>query len=182
MSRPFFPTLAAVAIVSLSTAAQGADTEIAAPEPPLLPVAEPFDWDGFYAGVRFGAQREPGVSDANWFLGVHAGVNTTFDFFLVGAELTLDGVFDTAGTHAYGGILARAGVLLSGEALAYGVAGFGSDFGAPSGPGSHVLAGAGLEFALTDDMSLRGQYVYGWDGGAAQTDIHRFSLGASFHF
>ena len=37
---------------------------------------------------------------------------------------------------------------------------------------------------MTDDVSLRGQYLYGWDQSDDLTsgDIHKVTLGANFHF
>jgi outer membrane immunogenic protein len=185
-------TLNKVALVALlSTTATGgalAADAIGLP-PPALPAAPVvdyggFDWNGFYAGVNAGLQHEIAPGENSWTLGGQIGVNTTFDFVLVGAEVGIDGVFDTPDTYAYGSVLGRAGVLVSNELLAYGAVGYGSDFGAANGSGNHVLAGGGLEFAATDDVSIRGQYLYGWEqsGAATASDVHKFQIGANFHF
>lgn len=180
-----------VALVALlSTTATGgalAADAIGLP-PPALPAAPVvdyggFDWNGFYAGVNAGMHNEIGANNS-WTLGGQLGVNTTFDFVLLGAEVGIDGVFDTPDTYAYGSVLGRAGVLVSNELLAYGVVGYGTDFGAANGSGEHILAGGGLEFAATDDVTIRGQYAYGWEqtGAATAGNIHKFSIGANFHF
>lgn len=182
-------TLKKVALVALlSTTATGgalAADAIGLPPPalPAAPVVDSggFDWNGFYAGVNAGMQNEIGDNNS-WTLGGQVGVNAAFDFVLVGAEVAIDGVFDTPDTYAYGSVLGRAGLLVSNELLAYGVAGYGSDFGATNGPGNHILAGGGLEFAATDNVSIRGQYTYGWEQSGAGNDIHKFQLGANFHF
>lgn len=158
--------------------------------PPVAPIMPPvydqggFDWNGFYAGVSGGAQNEIVDGTTSWTLGAQLGVNAAFDFFLVGAEVAIDGVFDTPDTYAYGSVLGRAGIIITDELLAYGAAGYGTDFGAANGSGQHILAGGGLEFAATDDVTIRGQYLYGWDqsGNPAKGDVHKFSIGANFHF
>lgn len=153
--------------------------------PPAMPVYDQggFDWDGFYAGVRIGAQNEVGPDDTSWTLGGQLGVNTTFDFFLLGAEVAIDAVFDTPDTYAYGEILARGGVIITDDLLAYAAVGYGTDFDAANGPGNHILAGGGLEFAVSDEMSIRGQYLYGWEQSSPiQNDVHKFTIGANFHF
>ncbi|WP_196258256.1 outer membrane protein [Pelagibacterium limicola] len=185
-------TLKKVALVALftSTATGGAlAADAIGLPPPAMPAAPVvdyggFDWNGFYAGVSAGMQNETVSGDNSWTLGGQLGVNATFDFVLVGAEVGIEGVFDTPDTYAYGTVLGRAGVLVSNELLAYGVVGYGSDFGAANGSGNHILAGGGLEFAATDNVSIRGQYTYGWEqsGAAGTSDIHKFSIGANFHF
>lgn len=182
-------TLKKVAIVALlSTTATGsalAADAITTPPPPIpqVPVVDysGFDWNGFYAGLGVGAQNEI-TGNTSWALGGQLGVNAAFDFFVVGAEAGLEGVFDTPDTYAYGSILGRAGVLVTNDLLAYGAVGYGSDFGAATGSGQHVLAGGGLEFAATDDVSIRGQYLYGWEQSGGGNDVHKFSVGANFHF
>lgn len=173
--------LAAAATLAIGASAQAADAIRPVPVMPVAPVASAFDWNGFYIGARVGAQNEYNVPDTSWLLGAQMGVNATFDFVLVGAEVAIDGIFDTAGTHAYGEILARGGVLVSNEVLLYGAVGYGSDFGAAAGAGNHILAGGGLEFAVTSDVSLRAQYLHGWAQGGGN-DIHKFTIGANFHF
>lgn len=188
-------TLKKVAIAALlSTTAFGgafAADAIGVPAPAIPPApvfdeASGFDWNGFYAGASVGAQNDIEEDVTNWTLGAQAGVNATFDFFLVGAEVAIDGVFGEDETYAYGSALARGGVLVTEDLLAYGAIGYGSDFDADAdvGQGDHVLAGGGLEFAATDNVSVRGQYLYGWstDDVATDSDIHKFQIGANFHF
>lgn len=154
------------------------------PAPPVVDIGGGFDWDGFYAGANVGAQNHIDNDVTNWTLGAQAGFNAQFDFFLVGAEVAIDGVFADDETYAYGSALARGGVLVTDELLAYGAIGYGTDFDATSvdAVGDHVLAGGGLEYAATDNVSVRGQYLYGWGQEAADTDIHKFQIGANFHF
>lgn len=186
-------TLKTVALAAaLSTTAFGgafAADAIGIPAPvippaPVVDMGSGFDWTGFYAGASLGAQHETAPGETSWTLGAQAGVNSQFDFFLVGAEVAIEGVFDDPDTYAYGSALARGGVLLTDELLAYGAIGYGSDFDAANGPGDHVLAGGGLEFAATENVSIRGQYLYGWEqsGAVGASDVHKFQIGANYHF
>lgn len=184
-----FNKVALVALLSTTATGGALAADAIGLPPPAVPAAPVvdyggFDWNGFYAGVNAGAQNEtvPGVT--SWTLGAQAGVNATFDFVLVGAEVGIEGVFDTPDTYAYGTVLGRAGFLVSNELLAYGLVGYGTDFGAATGSGNHLLAGGGLEFAATDNVTIRGQYAYGWEqsGAATASDVHKFQIGANFHF
>lgn len=177
----------AVAALLTTTATGGAlaADAIGLPPPvlPPVPVVDQggFDWSGFYAGLNVGAQNEV-TAETSWAVGGQLGFNAAFDFFVLGAELGVDAIFADPDTYAYGSILARGGVLVTNELLAYGAVGYGSDFGAATGSGDHILAGGGLEFAATDNVSVRGQYLYGWEQTGAGNDVHKFSIGANFHF
>jgi outer membrane immunogenic protein len=149
-------------------------------EQAAMPVAADtgFDWGGFYAGVYGVGQLSP-VQGTQYGAGVNLGVNAQFDFFLVGAEVALHGL--TGGTidTTYGQVLGRAGVLITEDVLLYAAAGYGIDLGWPAE--DDVLAGGGLELALTDDITVRAQYLHGFSiNGANPKD--QFSIGANFHF
>lgn len=181
-----FKTVAIAALLSTTVAggALAADAiGIPAPAAPIIPVYDAgsgFDWNGFYAGLSVGGINNIDDDETDWTLGGQVGANAAFDFFVVGAELGLDAVFDDE-TYAYGTALARGGVIVTDSLLAYGAVGYGTDFGDSNGIGEHVLAGGGLEFAATDDVAVRGQYLYGW-GQDGATDTHKFTLGANFYF
>ena len=146
-----------------------------------LPVAQSsgFDWSGFYAGV-FGSVQDGPVAGTQYGLGIHAGVNTQFDFYLVGAEVAVqglgtDGIDDTT----YGQILGRAGLVVSDNVAVYAAGGYGIDLGPPSE--EDILAGGGVELSLTDSVSVRAQYLHSFPtvGGNPK---NQFTLGASYHF
>lgn len=175
--------LAAAATLAVASVANAADPILPAPVIPVAPAPAGFDWNGFYAGVSAGAINAVDVDDStDWTLGGQAGFNAQFDLFVIGAEVAVDAVFGDD-LYAYGAALVRGGVAFD-ALLAYGAIGYGSDFGSDSvdAVGDHVLAGGGLEFAATQDLSFRGQYLYGWGQDAADEDIHKFSIGANFHF
>jgi outer membrane immunogenic protein len=135
------------------------------------------DWSGFYAGVYGVAQR----SDDNGTqagLGVSAGVNAQIDFVLVGAEVSLQGLTGNTVDTAYGEVVGRGGIVLNDDVLLYAAAGYGWDL---AGGESDVLAGAGVEFALTDDVSLNAQYLRGFDQ-TGENPKDQLTLGARFHF
>jgi outer membrane immunogenic protein len=145
---------------------------------PLAPAAGTYDWSGFYAGVFGSYQRGSGSGD-RFGLGVDAGVNTTFNFVLAGAEVAAEGLGGSAGGTASVQGLGRAGVLVTDNALLYGAAGYGLDVASPAD--GDVLFGGGLEYALSNEMSLRAQYLRGFPvTGADGKD--KFTLGAQFHF
>ncbi|WP_245958389.1 outer membrane protein [Pelagibacterium sediminicola] len=177
--------LAGAAVVAVSGAALAADPIMPTPVVPVAPIPAAFDWNGFYAGVRVGAENQVApISDTDWLIGVEIGVNAAYDMFVMGAELAVDAVFEQPDAFAYGEITARGGVLVAPEVLVYGTVGYGTDFGStvPQASGAHVLAGLGAEFAVTDSVSLDARYVYGWSQTAGKTDIHKFTVGANFHF
>jgi outer membrane immunogenic protein len=145
-----------------------------------LPVADDagFDWNGFYAGVYGAVQHSPAGGD-QYGLGIDAGINTTFDFVLAGAEVAVQGLGGGAGGTSYAQAVGRAGLLINDNTLLYGAAGFGLDTGAPDE--GDLLAGGGLEYALGNDVSLRAQYLHGFPiVGTNPKD--QVTLGAQFHF
>lgn len=148
--------------------------------PIAVPVAEgdsSFDWDGFYVGV-YGVGQLSAVNDAQAGLGVALGVNARFDYVLVGGEVAVQGLTGPAGTSAYVEGLARIGVAATDDVVLFATAGLGADFGASE---LDALVGGGIEFAVSDDLSLRGQYLHGYDlaGGNPKDQV---TVGANFHF
>lgn len=138
-----------------------------------------FDWDGFYAGV-YGVAQGNSATDSQIGLGLDAGVNAQLDFFLVGGEVALEGLTNDELDTAYGKVLGKAGVTLTDDVLLYASAGLGADLGGGT-VSSNLLLGGGVELALTDDLSVRAQYLHGFTiTGDNETD--QVTLGANFHF
>jgi len=180
-----FKTLAAATLITATGlgagAAQAADliTMPISSSPVEVPVADPaHDWSGFYAGVYGVAQNS-----ANWGtqygLGINAGVNAQFDFFLVGAEVALQGLTSDTLDTTYGQVLGKAGVVINDSVMLYAAAGYGIDLGVPDE--DDFLLGGGVELAVADDFSVRAQYLHGFPitGGNAKD---QFTVGAHFHF
>jgi outer membrane immunogenic protein len=168
IATPMVPAMATDAI-TLPTSAPTAE----------IPLADAsFDWNGFYAGVFGVAQFSPD-RDGQWGAGVTLGVNATFDFFLVGGEVAVQGLTGADDQTAYGEILAKGGVLVTDDIAVYAATGLGSDFG--QAVEQDVLLGGGVEMAVADSISLRAQYLHGFPitGDNAKDQV---TLGANFHF
>lgn len=174
----------AVALVaggwSLGAAAADAIALPVASGQSALPVYEDdsFDWNGFYAGVYGVGQWSP-AGGPQFGLGVNLGANAQLDFFLVGGEVALHGLTGGAIDTAYGQVLGRAGVVITDDVLLYAAAGYGVDLGLPAEQG--FLLGGGVEFAVSDNVSVRAQYLHGFPvtGGNPKDQV---TLGASYHF
>ena len=144
----------------------------------ILDAGPSFDWSGFYAGIYGGAQTSS-VAGTQYGLGINLGVNAAFDFYLLGGEVAIEGLTGGAGSTSYAEVLGRAGVIVTDDVMVYGTGGYGIDLGNPNE--DDVLAGGGIELALTDNVSLRGQYLHGFPitGGNPKD---QFTIGASYHF
>lgn len=180
-----FKTLAVAALVGTAgfgiTAAHAADliTMPVSSTPVEIPVAESgYDWTGFYTGVYGVVQNSPAWG-TQYGLGINAGVNAQFDFFLVGAEVALHGLTGGAIDTTYGQVLGKAGVVITDEVMIYAAAGYGIDLGWPAE--EDVLLGGGVEMAVADNISVRAQYLHGFPltGGNPKD---QFTVGAHFHF
>jgi outer membrane immunogenic protein len=145
---------------------------------PIAPPSAKSNWDGFYAGVFGAYQRSPSGGD-QYGLGVDIGVNTTFNFVLAGAEVSVTGLGAGSGVNGYVDVLGRGGLLLTDKAVLYAAAGYGIETNG-AGQGDALLGG-GLEYAITDAVSLRAQYLHGFpvSGSNAKDQV---TLGAQFHF
>ena len=178
-----FKTIAWVALATVLpiAAAQAADIITVPTSTPVdIPVAQEagFDWSGFYAGVYGGAQGGS-ASGTQYGLGIQAGVNAQFEFYLLGAEVAVHGLNGDVGNTSYGQILGRAGLVVTDDVLVYAAGGYGIDLGAPKE--SDVLIGGGVEVAVTDSVTVEAQYLHGFpvEGDNAKDQI---TIGANFHF
>lgn len=140
--------------------------------------APAYDWNGFYSGI-YGVYQHSPVGGDQYGLGIDAGVNTTFNYFLAGAEVAINGLNGGVGATTYGQVVGKAGVLVTDNTLLYGAAGYGIDLGLPDE--SDALVGGGLEYAITDNVSLRAQYLHGFPV-TGDNSKEQVSLGAQFHF
>jgi outer membrane immunogenic protein len=140
-----------------------------------------FDWSGFYAGV-YGAAQFSQDGRARYGAGLDLGLNAQYDFYLLGAEVAAHGLTDgngDAATTAYGQVLARGGVLVTDDVAVYAAAGYGLDLGPADN--SQWLLGGGLEMAVTDNVSLRAQYLHGFTNAGDET-TNQVTIGANYHF
>ena len=179
-----FKTLAAAVLTAAGLgagAAYAADliTMPVSSSPVEVPMVDPAqDWSGFYAGV-YGVAQNSAAWGTQYGVGINAGVNAQFDFFLIGAEVALHGLTGDTIDTTYGQVLGKAGVAITDSLMVYAAAGYGIDLGAPVE--DDLLLGGGVELAVTDDISVRGQYLHGFPitGGNPKDQV---SLGAHFHF
>lgn len=137
-----------------------------------------FDWSGFYTGV-YGTVQTSNADGVQYGAGINAGVNAQFDFYLLGAEVAVEGLTDGAGETSYGQILGRAGLVATDNAMVYAAGGYGIDLGAPSE--EDILVGGGLEFSVTDSVSVRAQYLHAFPT-QGDNPKDRVTFGANFHF
>jgi outer membrane immunogenic protein len=169
-----------VAVLPLGSAMAADAITVPTSTPVEMPIYEEpaFDWSGFYAGVYGAGQASP-IGGDQFGLGVSAGVNAKFDFYLVGAEVAVHGIAGGVGETSYGQILGRAGLVVTDDVVIYGAGGYGIDLGAPSE--DDVLVGGGVELAVTDAVSVEAQYLHGFpvSGG---NDKNQFTVGANYHF
>lgn len=177
----FLKGLAIAALVAAAPAAARAADPLAVTlsTDHSLPVTDTeFDWNGFYVGV-FGVSQFSPSGGAQLGLGLDMGVNARFEFVLVGAEIAIQGLTGGAGDSIYIQGLGRAGVAATDDVILYAAGGLGADLG-PAG-GTDALLGGGVELAVTDSLSLRGQYLHGFAlTGANPKD--QVTVGANFHF
>lgn len=182
-SEPMFHrclALGAVSVALLSTSAFAADLIIPTTPQPIIESAG-FSWDGFYAGVHAGGEFFPLATTG--VVGVHAGVNfIVADPILLGVEATAEYVWSNIVDYSEYFINARLGAVVTDSAMVYALAGTG--FAANGGATSNIYQlGGGVEFAVTDAVSVRAQIV----GIAAYSspdffDAAKVTVGISYHF
>lgn len=175
------------------------------------------DWTGFYAGVNAGygwaSAESLGVTaddGRGLFGGAQIGYNHDFGGFVLGLEAdlqlsdihyeeTVSGVTGRTAIDNFGTVRARAGIAVD-RFLPYVTGGFAWGNAAISlSSGGTTLSlddtykgwtvGAGAEYAVLDNVSIKGEYLY-TDFGAADfgsgVDInlksHAVRAGVNFHF
>ena len=177
-------TVLAVTAAILSTATVSAADLIIPTTPEPIYEAGGFSWDGLYVGARAGGQWFPAAS-----YGVIGGVvgfnHMATDSILLGAEVTADYTFNaniTRGMEYFANI--RAGVLVTDSALVYALGGFGLYTNNIGSVGLFQLGG-GVEFAVTDAVTIRGELVGTGSIGAGNTrffEAAKATAGVAYHF
>jgi outer membrane immunogenic protein len=185
--------LAGASLAVLSTvAAQAADLIIPTTPQPIYEAAG-FDWEGLYAGVRVGGQFANATTDyANYplsstsgVLGAAVGVNfIPVDPFLIGAEVTGDYIWNNAFSTGEFFANLRAGAVVTDQVLVYAIGGLGTNNRTGFNQGVYQL-GAGVELAVTDSVTVRGELVGQGDfDGAADPFFEgaKATVGVFYHF
>lgn len=174
----------AAALTLLSGSAFAADLVLPEDEAPI--VASGFDWEGPYVGASLSGEFSLDDSEDYFGGGVFAGINfLAAESFLIGIEGTADIVSDGDYTYAELFVLGRAGVLVTPDVLLYGIGGVGYewDIDDTSSNSTAYQLGAGIEVAVTDSVSVRGQLTgYGYFDGSELFDYARATVGVAFHF
>lgn len=160
--------LAGLAAAALTSAAKGADLAVGGLDPiydsPL------FNFEGFYIGVTGGAAGFP-VTGLVGTVGAVAGANfAVVDGVLAGVEFQGDTLWNGAGFQGFDALfLGKLGGYLSDDMMVYGAAGGGW----ADDTGSYAF-GAGVEMAVVDQVSVRGELLGtgawgGWPNGGKAT-------------
>lgn len=174
--------LGAVSVALLSTtSAFAADLIIPTTPQPIMESAG-FSWDGLYAGVQAGGQFYPGTTYG--LVGAHVGVNfIVADPILVGVEGTAEYIWNNAVGFGEFFVNARLGAVLTDSVLVYALAGTGVEVNNGGTTFGTYQLGGGVEFAVTDSVSVRGQLVgVGFYNDPDFFDGAKATVGVSYHF
>ena len=165
-----------------SVAANAADLIIPTAPQPIYEAAG-FSWDGLYAGVRAGGQFTSGTTSG--VIGAAVGVNfLPADPFLIGAEVTGDYVFNDVTSSGEFFANLRAGAVVTDSALIYAIGGVGVATNNNTSVGVYQLGG-GVEFAVTDSVTVRGEVVGQGDFDGGNDDFFeaaKATVGVFYHF
>jgi opacity protein-like surface antigen len=162
--------LATAATAVLSSAAFAADLIVDQPTAPPM-VDNSFNWDGAYIGALIQGQTAPNA----FAIGADLGVNTTMSGLLLGGEIEATvGIPTTASVQATGKI----GGVISDSAIIYAYSGIGTRH--PTGP--YVPLGAGVEFAVADNLGLKLEGQYNFDLTTSAENSVAVKAGLNWHF
>lgn len=166
--------LGLLASAAISTTAFAAD--LMAPPPAAEAMTTSSDWTGLYLGV--GGDFLHNADNVGEVSGI-LGANLQTGMFLVGLEgwLGYSDDFTTGATFWDYGVEGRAGFVVGDTALVYGSLGY-KGYNAGN---TFYQAGLGVEFMVSDSMSLDIDYKHNW---GANNPITSDEVGASlkWHF
>ena len=178
--------------------AQAADLIIpTTPEPIYAPAG--FDWEGLYVGARLGGQfvganagTYADVSNNTTYGVVGAAVGVNFipvDPVLLGVEVTADYMWNSAAAVTTSGEFfanLRAGAIVTDNDLIYALAGAGFSNTSAAGSEAVYQVGGGVEFAVTDAITVRGEIVgqgdFQSEAGDAFFESAKATVGVFYHF
>lgn len=169
--------------------AQAADLIIpTTPQPIYAPAG--FDWEGLYVGARVGGQftganpyGNQAINTTSGVLGAAVGVNfIPVDPVLLGVEVTGDWNWNNVTSTGEFFANLRVGAVVTDSALIYAIGGLGVQTQAAGSTGVYQLGG-GVEFAVTDAVTVRGEIV---GQGAFNTnpffESAKATVGVFYHF
>lgn len=176
MKKLYLGILASALLTSSALAHTPPPTPSPAPMVPAMTYStSAYDWDGFYVGVGI-----EGIAYSDTFNVVQAdiiaGLNITSGQLLFGLEGWIGGFRSTFPSSGFqGGASARVGYLVSPKAVIYLAGGVnGNDLGF-----QYATAGGGVEFAITDNLSIDFEYKYWMSLNSAVTGS---GIGASLNW
>ena len=179
-------SLGVAAVALLSSGAMAADLIIPTTPQPIYESAG-FSWDGLYAGVEAGGLFND-TNDTRGLIGAVVGVNfTVADPIVLGVELQGDYVFESdIGGDDAGLFLAlgHVGAVVTDQVLVYAAGGFGAITANGDSNGVYAL-GAGVDFAVTDNVSVRGEILGLGNFDDANDDFFdaaKATVGVFYHF
>ena len=186
-------SLGVAAAALLAGGAQAADLIIPTTPQPIYEAAG-FDWEGLYVGVRAGGQFVGAdastyagypINSTSGVLGAAVGVNfIPVDPFLIGAEVTGDYIWTPMFSTGEFFANLRAGAVVTDQVLVYAIGGLGTNNRTGFSQGVYQL-GAGVELAVTDSVTVRGELVGQGDfDGAADPFFEgaKATVGVFYHF
>lgn len=171
---------AALALVATVAPAFAADLPRRAAPQQSFATAPIFTWTGFYLGVNAGGawgkftRDARGIdADSSFVGGVTAGYNQQFGNFVAGVEgdYNYSGIEEKrlglkASLSSFGTLRGRLGIAFD-RALVYGTGGYAFGFGnlsilglKESNTHQGYVVGGGIEFAVTQNISLKGEYLF----------------------
>ena len=168
-------TIAAALVAVSGTAYAGSYTPATvAPYYPAPAAPAGHDWTGMYGDAYVGHWFSGGIPGN--FVGANLGYNMSNGSIVYGGEV--GAYFDPSSGASDVSVSAPVGAALSPDLLGFGRIGVEQDF-APSS--TNYLLGLGGQYALRNNMYLRGEYVYEspLGGGASATSLR---LGAGWEF
>lgn len=175
-------TLGVAAATLLVGGASAADLIIPTTPQPIYEAAG-FDWEGLYAGARVGGQFFDGVTYG--VVGGVVGVNfIPADPILVGVEVTGDYLWNEDFHSAEFFANLKAGAVLTDSVLIYAIGGVGVATSSDTDAVGLYQLGAGVELAVTDSITVRGEVVGqgDFDDGDDFFEAAKATVGVFYHF
>ena len=183
-------TLAIAAFAALAATATASATDlvdVVTPAPMYATADDGFDWNGIYFG-KYVFQYWSDLGAGNNGIGKALGVNLELgDYFLIGGEVRVEASFDNFVYEAFSlGAVGRAGFILADNFLIYAVGGASyTDLGGGLNVTESIFGG-GLEVALGDNVSLRGEISHreciGGNVACLVGGYNHGSVGVFWHF
>lgn len=185
-------TLGVAAAALMAGGAQAADLIIPTTPQPIYEAAG-FNWEGLYAGVRLGGQFTGTTGYATstnsttyGVVGGAVGVNfIPMDPVLLGLEVTGDYNWTNATSSSEFFANLRVGAVVTDNAMIYALGGVGVYSSGGTSEGVYQLGG-GVEFAVTDAVTVRGELVGQGDfsntAGDTFFESAKATVGVFYHF